>query len=247
MPDKLYQECRTVLRGCRAILEDLRATGVERLPEVNPAAFVPSSVTDSSPEVQPPQAKSVDSSQPELLEDIQRELSNCQGCALCSVRKRVVFGAGHPKARLVIVGDAPTSQEEDQGTPFVGEAGQLLDRILFAMKLSRDQVYICNVIKCHPGVPSSSEEQTSISCDSILRRQLAAISPEIIISLGDFATQTLLQSCEPVNQLRGRWHDYAGIPLMPTFHPDYLLSHPVGKHQVWEDVKLVMHRLQELD
>jgi DNA polymerase len=151
---------------------------------------------------------------------------------------------GNTQASLVLVGEAPGFLEDKKGEPFVGEAGQLLDRILFAMKLRREDVYICNVIKCRPPGNRNPEKEEIMACEAYLKRQLRAISPEMILCLGRFATQTLLQSTTAIRRLRGEWHTYEGIPLMPTFHPAYLLRHPAGKQQVWEDVKQVMHRLQ---
>ena len=143
------------------------------------------------------------------------------------------------------MGETPSPEEDSQGEPLVGEAGQLLDRILLAMKLSREDVYICNVIKCRPPNGREPEKTELASCEAFLKRQLVAIAPEMILSLGQFATQALLQTDESISKLRGRWQRYAGIPLMPTLHPADLLQRPAGKHQVWEDVKQVMHRLHD--
>lgn len=244
MPNKLYQESRELMKGCRVLLEDLDELGVERVPLRDPVA----SETRIVPDVQPT-ATQKDSAgkQRESLEDIQRDLVDCRRCQLCAQRTRVVFGVGAPRARLVLVGEAPGAQEDKRGEPFVGEAGALLDRILLAMKLRRDEVYICNVIKCRPPGNRDPEMAEITSCEAFLKRQLAAIEPEFILSLGRFATQTLLKTDAPLGQLRGRWQTYEGIPLMPTYHPAYLLRNPADKRQVWEDVKQVMHRLQESD
>ena len=239
MPDKLYQECRDVIRGCRAIFEDLRTAGVETLAES------PVRTDDPPHQVAQSVAAPVVDVERETLVDIQNDLHDCQRCGLCQQRTQVVFGVGNPDARLVLVGEAPGYQEDKQGEPFVGEAGQLLDRILFAMKLRREDVYICNLIKCRPPSNRDPQPEEIASCEVFLKRQLAVISPELILCLGRFATQTLLQTGAPIGKLRGRWHTYEGIPLMPTFHPAYLLRNPTGKQQVWEDVKQVMHRLQE--
>ncbi len=241
MPDKLYQECRAVISGCRAIFEDLRESGVEVVPL--PVSRKPTELSSVS-ESRASTSQSAEPAIGESLADIQQELADCQGCTLCGERQRIVFGVGNPQARLVLVGEAPGFQEDKKGEPFVGEAGQLLDRILFAMKLRREDVYICNVIKCRPPGNRNPEKEEIMACEAYLKRQLRAISPEMILCLGRFATQTLLQSTTAISRLRGAWHTYEGIPLMPTFHPAYLLRHPAGKQQVWEDVKQVMHRLQ---
>ena len=242
MPDKLYQECRTLISGCRAIFEDLREAGIDTLP-LAPGKIPP--VSNVPHEYQTPKAQAECSAPPETLADIQQELASCQRCARNSERTQVVFGVGNPAARLVLVGEHSDAEEERQEEPFPGEAGLLLERILFAMKLSRDDVYICNLLKCRTPHISDSGKAEVAACETSLKRQLAAIAPEMILSLGSFASQTLLQSEEAIGKLRGRWQSYAGIPLMPTFHPADLLQNPAGKHQVWEDVKQVMHRLQE--
>lgn len=242
MPDKLYQECRTLISGCRAIFEDLREAGVERLP-------LTSKKTPAAPHVenaaQPASGQESGASVPETLADLQQELTRCQGCALKEQRTQTVFGVGNPNARLVLIGEAPNAEEEKRGEPFVGETGQLLDRILFAMKLRREDIYICHLVKCKPPNERGPETAEVASCEDFLQRQLKIIAPEIILSLGGIATQALLKTDESISKLRGRWQTYAGIPLMPTFHPADLLQNPAGKYQVWEDVKQVMHRLQD--
>jgi DNA polymerase len=250
MPDKLYQECRTLISGCRAIFEDLLETGVDTLPLTPHKAPAASSQPDDSPDDQPNRQRTAqeaagNSGGAETLADIRRELSDCRGCTLHDQSAPAVLGSGNPNARLVLVGGGPGPDEESGGEPFGGEPGQLLERILLAMKLTPEDVYICNLVKCQP--PNNREpEQAEISaCEAILKRQLAAIAPEMILSLGRLATQALLQTDEPLDKLCGRWRTYAGIPLMPTFHPAYLLQNPAGKHQVWQDVKQVMHRLQD--
>ena len=143
----------------------------------------------------------------------------------------------------MLVGEAPGREEDEKGYPFVGEAGRLLDKILFAMKLSRQDVYICNVIKCRPPKNRDPQPAEIAACEPFLQQQLAAIKPQIILALGRFAAQTLLQTNTPIGRLRGHWHEYQGVPLMPTYHPAYLLRNPAGKREVWEDMKQVLHRL----
>lgn len=242
MPDKLYQDCRTLISGCRAIFEDLLETGVDTLP------LTPPKLTVADHSARNNQVRQVQSNSPavaETLADIQQELAACRLCALSAQRSQAVFGAGNPNARLVLVGETPGAEEAQQGEPMVGEAGLLLERILFAMKLTREEVYICNLIKCRPPADREPQQAELAACETFLQRQLAAIAPEMIICLGGFASQALLQTDESIGKLRGRWQSYAGIPLMPTFHPADLLENPAKKHQVWEDVKQVMHRLQD--
>ena len=146
---------------------------------------------------------------------------------------------------MVLVGEAPGREEDEKGEPFVGEAGRLLDRILHAMGLGRDQVYICNVEKCRPPGNRDPRPEEIEACEPFLIRQLASIRPSVIVALGKFAAQTLLRDQTPITRLRGTWKDYHGIPLMPTYHPAYLLRNPSGKQEVWEDMKQVLKRLQQ--
>jgi DNA polymerase len=174
------------------------------------------------------------------LEAIAADLGDCRRCRLQKHRHRIVFGAGDPKAKLVFVGEGPGFDEDRQGQPFVGAAGQLLTRIIEAMQLSRESVYICNIIKCRPPnnrTPRPDEIQT---CFPILERQLAAIAPRVICALGSVAARSLLSTETSISRLRGRFHDYHGIAVMPTFHPAYLLRNPAKKRAVWEDVQQIM-------
>lgn len=184
--------------------------------------------------------------QPESLEAIRSELGDCQRCELGRSRNCLVYGVGNPAARLVLVGEAPGREEDERGEPFVGEAGRLLDRILLAMGMTRDDVYICNVLKCRPPGNRDPLPEEVATCEPFLRRQLAAIGPDLIVALGRVAVQSLLNSSTPIGRLRGNWQTYQGIPLMPTYHPAYLLRNPAGKRDVWEDMKQVMQRLHSV-
>ena len=177
---------------------------------------------------------------PQTLHSIQTDLGDCRRCGLAEGRTHIVFGEGDPAARLVFVGEGPGMEEDRSGRPFVGAAGQLLSKIIAAMALRRDQVYICNVIKCRPPNNRNPQLDEIKACRPFLERQLAAISPEVVCTLGTFATQTLLDTTAPISKLRGRFHDYNGIRLMPTFHPAYLLRNPERKREVWEDMKKIM-------
>lgn len=174
------------------------------------------------------------------LEQIRSDLGDCRRCGLAEGRRHIVFGDGNPNARLVFVGEGPGADEDRQGLPFVGAAGRLLTKIIEAMKLSRDQVYICNVIKCRPPGNRNPAPDEIRACRPFLERQLAAIRPEVICTLGTFAAQTLLDTTRPVSKLRGRFHTYQNIKVMPTFHPAYLLRNPDQKRAVWEDMKKIM-------
>jgi len=173
------------------------------------------------------------------LESIGEDLKGCQRCKLFTGRTHIVFGEGNPHADLVFVGEGPGYYEDQQGKPFVGKAGELLTRIIAAIGLRREEVYITNIVKCRPPKNRDPEPDEILMCEPFLRRQLEAIQPKIICALGRFAAQTLLKTDIPISRLRGRFHDYHGIKLMPTYHPAYLLRNSGDKRLVWEDMQLV--------
>ncbi|MBU2054546.1 MAG: uracil-DNA glycosylase [Proteobacteria bacterium] len=177
------------------------------------------------------------------LEAVRTELGDCQRCSLGRRRRSLVFGEGSPKAELVFVGEAPGADEDAQGRPFVGRAGQLLTRIITSMGLKREEVYICNILKCRPPENRNPQPDEIAACEPFLIRQLRAIRPRVICALGTFAAKTLLKSEASISILRGRFHSYQGIELMPTYHPAYLLRNPAAKKHVWEDVKMIMSAL----
>jgi DNA polymerase len=179
------------------------------------------------------------------LEELRAEIGDCQRCKLCAGRTHIVFGVGNPKARLMFVGEGPGRDEDIQGEPFVGRAGQLLNDIITkGMGLKRSDVYIANVVKCRPPDNRNPEPDEVAACEPFLKRQIDLIRPEIIVGLGKFAVQCLLQSKAPITKVRGNWHRYHGIKLMPTFHPAYLLRNPADKKLVWEDIKKVIKELR---
>ncbi|HAD81312.1 TPA: uracil-DNA glycosylase [Candidatus Edwardsbacteria bacterium] len=169
----------------------------------------------------------------------QKEISGCAKCPLSKTRTNFVFGDGDPKADMVFVGEAPGHDENLQGKPFVGAAGQLLTKIIEAIKLDRSQVYICNILKCRPPGNRNPEPREIEMCEPYLIRQLELIKPKVICALGTFAAQTLLKNTTPISKLRGQIHYYHDIKLVPTFHPAALLRNPAWKRQTWEDVQLV--------
>ena len=172
----------------------------------------------------------------QLLRD---EIGDCQRCKLAPSRTNLVYGVGNPDADLVFVGEAPGADEDAQGEPFVGKAGQLLTKMIEAMGYSRSDVYICNVLKCRPPGNRNPEPDEVASCEPFLKRQLAAIRPRMIVALGKFAAQCLLRDDTPITRMRGGFRSYEGIPLMPTLHPAYLLRDPSKKKLAWEDLKAV--------
>ena len=180
------------------------------------------------------------------------QVKGCRKCSLCEARTQTVFGQGNSNARLVFVGEAPGFEEDKQGLAFVGRAGQLLTRMIAAMGLSRDGVFICNVLKCRPPGNRDPSADEILACSPYLYEQIRIIQPEVLVTLGAPATKTLLNTTQSIGKLRGRFHDYyvsgfAGegpvIPLMPTYHPAYLLRSPNEKKKAWEDLQMVMQHL----
>ncbi len=178
-------------------------------------------------------------------EKLREEALNCQKCSLAKTRTQVVFGKGNQKAELMFVGEAPGYDEDVQGEPFVGLAGQLLTKIIQAMGLTREEVYIANVLKCRPPNNRPPQPEEIEQCRPYLKAQIDKVKPKVIVALGSFAAQTLLKTDRKISGLRGFFHDFQGIPLMPTFHPAFLLRNPAEKKSVWEDMKLVMKTLNK--
>jgi len=181
----------------------------------------------------------------ELLEAIDVEVRACRKCRLCEARTKTVFGVGDPCARLCFVGEGPGADEDRQGEPFVGRAGQLLNKIIAAMGLKRSEVYIANTVKCRPPENRTPLPEEMQSCSPYLVRQLEAITPQVIVALGRPAVQDLLGTTQSMSDVRGRFHRYRGIPVVPTYHPAYLLRNPSAKKQTWDDMRLVMKFLEE--
>jgi DNA polymerase len=179
------------------------------------------------------------------LAAIRADIGDCTRCKLHEGRTNIVFGVGNPEARLMFVGEGPGADEDEQGLPFVGRAGQLLTQIIKAMGFERDDVYIANVVKCRPPGNRNPEPDEIERCEPFLMRQIDAIRPVVIVALGKFAAQTLLRSDVPITRLRGRFLTLRDIDVMPTFHPSYLLRNPAAKRDVWDDMKMVMARLRE--
>jgi DNA polymerase len=201
----------------------------------------------ASPVVPAPVAsgKRSDDSLPIIREDI----GDCQRCKLAPTRKNIVFGSGNINAELVFVGEAPGSDEDEQGLPFVGRAGQLLTKIIATVdpgRITRDDVYICNILKCRPPNNRNPEPDEVRSCSPFLKRQLAVIRPKVVCCLGTFAAQNVLQSDVTISKLRGRFYDVDGIRVIATFHPAYLLRSPEKKREVWQDMIMIGAELNRL-
>ena len=182
-------------------------------------------------------------SKKQTLEEIREEIGDCTRCKLHEGRTNIVFGEGNPKARLVFVGEGPGRDEDIQGQPFVGRAGQLLSKIINAMGLKRSDVYICNVVKCRPPANRTPEQDEIATCQQFLIKQLRAIDPEVIVCLGSVAAQSVLNTKVKLGELRGNFHTYGRARLMVTYHPAALLRNPGFKKPLWEDMQLVMKEL----
>lgn len=208
----------------RSRLEFFRDLGVEDVFFENPAAPAPSAVSvGSTPD----------------LPALARFLEGCPRCKLSRTRTNIVFGQGNPAAELMFVGEAPGRDEDEQGLAFVGKAGQLLTRIIEAMGRTREDVFIANVLKCRPPGNRNPEPDEVTSCRPFLEEQIRLIGPKVIVTLGTFAAQALLETDEPIGRMRGHWRTARGVKVMPTFHPAFLLRSPERKKDVWEDMKLV--------
>lgn len=190
------------------------------------------------------ETKVINSNNEEQLKKVSQEMANCQLCQLSKTRHNIVFGEGNPNAQIVFVGEAPGADEDQQGLPFVGKAGQLLTKIIEAMGIKRKDVYICNILKCRPPENRNPLPEEITFCEPFLKKQLQAISPKVICALGAVAAKALLKTDVTISLLRGRFHTYNGMKLMPTYHPAYLLRNPSAKKQVWEDVQMIMKEIQ---
>ena len=215
---------------------EIGVTGISRDPKWRTRAAAPFDSRDAAREVALAQGTAV-----ELLAALKTDIGDdCRRCKLCTLgRNQIVFGVGHARARLMFVGEAPGEEEDKRGEPFVGKAGQLLTKIIEAIGLTREQIYIANVIKCRPPGNRNPEPDEVAACEPFLFRQIDAIQPKVIVPLGKFAAQCLLKTADPITRLRGRTFDYRGATLIPTFHPAYLLRNPSAKREVWEDMKKV--------
>jgi len=218
----------------RAYLEYLQSAGIEALPRREHS---------EDEGISPAQAASRNI---QTLEMIQKELAGCKRCKLHRSRRTIVFGEGNPKATLMFIGEGPGYDEDVQGRPFVGAAGQLLTKIIESINLRREEVYIANIVKCRPPGNRNPQPDEVKACLPFLFKQIEAIGPQIICALGTVSAQALLDTRATISSLRGKVFDFRGIRLLPTFHPAYLLRNPDGKKAVWEDMKQIRAWLNEL-
>jgi uracil-DNA glycosylase len=242
----------------QALLERLRferSMGIESVQPVplerqsTTAAAVPAK-PKATPAISAFQAKSEEQTYGDLearWKKLESQALSCTKCVLHQGRNKVVFGCGNKQAQLVFVGEGPGADEDQQGVPFVGRAGQLLNKIINAMGLQRDDVYICNVVKCRPPDNRTPESAEILACSPFLEEQLALIAPKVIVTLGGPATKTLLQTSQGIMSIRGRWFAYKGIPVMPTYHPAFVLRQYTEENRraVWDDMKKVIDRIKQ--
>ncbi|MCK4859741.1 MAG: uracil-DNA glycosylase [Candidatus Omnitrophica bacterium] len=212
-------ENKKILNSLKAFLEGEKLAGIEEI-------FIPSF------------------SPPQQLKLLSQKVQQCQKCLLFKTKKHYVFGEGNQQAALLFVGEAPGRDEDLQGKPFIGRAGQLLTRIIESIGLKREDIYIANILKCRPPGNRNPLPSEIENCLPYLKKQIEIIQPSVICALGKFAAQTLLNSDTPISQLRGKFYNYQGAKLIPTFHPAYLLRNPQGKIPVWEDMKKIKAKLR---
>lgn len=221
--DEVKEEFETLLKSVKNYLALEKSFGIKNI-----------NLDNSSP----------DEGREKKLNSLKKIILSCTNCSLYKSKKNLVFGQGNAQAKLVFVGEAPGQEEDLQGLPFVGRAGQLLTKIIEAMGLKREEVYICNVLKCRPPENRSPLPEEVAHCRQALWQQLLIIKPKVICALGKFAAQTLLDSQEPISALRGKFFEVQGIKIIPTYHPAYLLRNPNDKKIVWEDMKKIIGYLK---
>jgi uracil-DNA glycosylase len=252
MVSEIHDKFLKIVSDVRMHLEYQHALGVRSI-EVLPAAQARSireqaPVRRAFPPTSDPAIVKPSASQSSDLAAVRADLGNCIRCKLHRHRTNIVFGEGNPNAVLVFVGEGPGYEEDQQGRPFVGAAGQLLtDIIVQGMKLKREDVYICNIVKCRPPDNRNPDPDEIAACEPFLIKQLQAIGPKVIVALGNIAAKTLLKTNKGITALRGTWQTYQGIPLMPTFHPAYLLRNPKDKTLVWKDIQQVMAEKEKVE
>jgi uracil-DNA glycosylase family 4 len=245
----LNEEARQLLREARVWLAEYAEEGVDRFAPLEsgpdePAPLPEPAATPATTEA--PQAST--SSEAPSLDQVRSELGDCQRCGLCEGRQTIVFGDGAPDADLMFVGEGPGENEDRQGLPFVGRAGELLTKMIEAgMGLSRSSVYICNIVKCRPPGNRTPLTTEVAACRPFLDGQIQAVAPKVIVTLGKPASSLLLERDIAITRVRGTWHSYRGIPVMPTLHPAYILRQytPENRRLVWEDLKEALRRCRE--
>lgn len=252
----MSDEVAALLREVRETLRGLGEFGLDHLPRSRPAPRPPPATApaagapaqapalfETSALAEPPADRAA------ALEALRTEIGPCTRCELSEKRQHVVFGEGNPEARVVFVGEGPGADEDRTGRPFVGRAGELLTKMIEALEWQREDVFICNVVKCRPPGNRDPKPEEIATCHPFLQRQLEIIRPRVIVTLGKPATSTLLGRPVAITRLRGTWQEWNGIPLMPTFHPAYLLRQYTTQNRqaVWDDLRAVRERAGQAD
>ena len=260
MSNDLHAEARAIAASLREVVAELADEGVDALdiPQIETAATAPPSapqvqtrqqqpVTPAPASPAAPAAPTTETSPsvPRTLDAVREELGDCRRCGLCEGRREIVFGSGNPNADLMFIGEGPGEQEDIQGLPFVGRAGELLTQMIEkGIQIPRDDVYICNIVKCRPPKNRNPLPDEVSACKPFLDGQIDAVKPKVIISLGKPAAGLLLGREVAITRMRGTWHTYRGIPLMPTLHPAFVLRQytPENRRFVWEDLKAAVEK-----
>ena len=224
--ESMDQKIDEMIADLKSYLEYLKGMGIVSLPASEMKADEPGQSTMMT------------------LEDVRKKLGDCKRCKLHRTRKTIVFGEGNEKATLMFIGEGPGYDEDVQGRPFVGKAGQLLTKIIQSIKLSREEVYIANIIKCRPPQNRNPEPDEIQNCHPFLMKQISVIQPKIICALGTFSAHTLLKTDAKITALRGKLYNLEGIKVIPTYHPAFLLRNPEKKREVWEDMKKIAELIQ---
>ena len=245
MPPVPGDDVRPFLEGYLATLHFLREMGITTLPVEKE---IPMPASNESPAAAPakPESKAERRDPAHLLKELEESMAGCTRCKLAKGRTKLVFGEGSPVADLMFVGEGPGRDEDLQGRPFVGRAGQLLTRIINAMKLKRSDVYIANIVKCRPPNNRNPEPDEVAACKPFLMKQIEIVRPKVICALGSVAFQNLMETKAPISKFRGTLYPWReGIYILPTFHPAFLLRNPKKKRDVWEDVQVIMKFLEK--
>jgi uracil-DNA glycosylase family 4 len=246
--ESLSAETRALLASARALVVEFAEEGVEQFERLSGTQLARASESHQESATADATALTPAPRTPPTLEEVSLELGDCRRCRLCEGRNRIVFGDGNPSASLLFIGEGPGQEEDRRGLPFVGKAGELLTRMIEqGLEISRSDVYICNIVKCRPPQNRTPQPDEVAACKPFLDGQIDAVQPRTIVTLGRPATSLLLGRDVSITRVRGTWQSYRGIPVMPTFHPAYVLRQytPENRRAVWEDLKEALRRSRE--
>lgn len=238
---------KNFVKDIKSVLEFYQALGFERLPikTVDSSQYSVVSKNQKQSAISSRITNLASSEKIVALKALREEIGDCQRCKLSKGRTNIVFGEGNVDAEVMFIGEGPGMEEDRQGRPFVGDAGQLLTKLIEKMGFKREDVYIGNIVKCRPPLNRDPEDDEINTCFPFIKRQIEIISPRVIVALGRISSQTLIGLKVPISKLRGKFYQYGNIPLMPTFHPAYLLRNPKDKWRVWEDAQKVLEKLKK--